>query len=298
MTELELQDVYPRLPEDLERLIFEQVAFECDPKDSMHLLIVAKRVHNWTRPILYRVFVQLDIRLFPNFMTNPSIKLDDVGRFPKHLIIKRPEDEIEALLSSCSNIYDLALWMGTAGPHAMSRFLPRIRDLPLTRLSTNLRNLTADQILDLPFSNLTHLDIIAFADSRWSSWAVLADLPKLSHMAIDFPVEDDVVSKLLIHCNNLKIMVLLFYDDEIIDCPGIEEIEDVRLVLMVAGTRLEMELDWIAGAYGRVDFWTTAEWFSEARKENLLLDSSQRWIKMKVDWENQLNDRGKEWFAN
>lgn len=37
----------PRLPQDLERLIFETAASEWTAKDASTLLLVAKRVYNW-----------------------------------------------------------------------------------------------------------------------------------------------------------------------------------------------------------------------------------------------------------
>lgn len=42
-----LREVEPRLPQELERVIFEGAALEWAVKDASTLLLVAKRVNDW-----------------------------------------------------------------------------------------------------------------------------------------------------------------------------------------------------------------------------------------------------------
>ncbi|KDR67808.1 hypothetical protein GALMADRAFT_257659 [Galerina marginata CBS 339.88] len=292
-------DSYPKLPQDLERLIFERVALD-KPRSSQSatLLLVAKRVREWIRPILYRVFIQITTPPIPDLKVYPSLQLPDVGKFVQHLIIGDYDDLVERILSSCPHIYDLAFWVRS---ETLKQYMPIIQHLPLTRLSSSFEDLTADDFLGPIFFNITHLDIVGLHDTSWDRWEVLTKLPKLTHVAINFPPTLTIIRSLLRCCGHLHVLVLLLDAEDYWvakDPKEVFEIQDDRLVLMVGGDHDEMADDWMSGADGLTDFWITAELFATARRCNFLLDSSPRWIKPSLNWTDELNNGGKEWYLN
>ncbi|KDR67767.1 hypothetical protein GALMADRAFT_146793 [Galerina marginata CBS 339.88] len=135
-----MDDGAPRLPQDVERLIFRAAASAADNdvKGMARLLLVAKRVCEWIRPILYQVFKSSTLSRFPDFRGDPSI-LGEVGKFAKHLSIgnSTTSEDLIRLLLSCPNIEDIAIWHGQ-----VSLYYPALHlfPLPLKRLSHSAQN--------------------------------------------------------------------------------------------------------------------------------------------------------------
>ncbi|KDR75630.1 hypothetical protein GALMADRAFT_140256 [Galerina marginata CBS 339.88] len=295
----------PHLPQDLERLVFEMVALEAgsDIKSIAKLLPVAKRVCEWIRPILYNVFLLFKTPRFPagfpNFVEAPDL-LDDVGRFAKHLFIRTPTDfeTVNRLLSSCPNVQNIAIWCGSS-QYAMNFFLPALCCLPLKRLSSYINHPGLENFNPKMFSNLTHLDIVSY-DGIWkeSIMQLLANFPKLTHLALPSTIDMDTVGITLRNSLHLRIVILIAeeygkYSDE----EEFTEVDDQRLILMISDDYYDLERNWENGARGGVDFWIDGERFSIARRAKFLLDASQRWIHIPFPWHEELNDQGKEWYS-
>ncbi|KAF8907893.1 hypothetical protein CPB84DRAFT_1843739 [Gymnopilus junonius] len=299
-TPSDLDDGSPHLPEDLERLIFERAAYEWTPEHSSKLLLIARRVYNWVHPLVYRVFIQLESHKFPDFETNSSLILDDVGKYVKHLLAGDDTAQLDLLLSSCPNIRNLALWYSAT----LCNHVDAMRNLRLTTLSADLEDFPPQKLLSPTFYNLTHLDIINLGyDPSWKDWTVLADLPKLMHImiALEFPDDNDVVEQCLEHCKVLQLFV--FWKESGLGFPtetrDLEAISDERLVLVRHDSDLSKELrhEWDKGARGGIYYWMTAEVFAIARKRGFLLNPKQRWIGSSLDWNEELNERGLLWFS-
>ncbi|KDR82407.1 hypothetical protein GALMADRAFT_821794 [Galerina marginata CBS 339.88] len=257
----------PRLPQDLEQLIFVRCASDWPSEPTSRLLLVAKRVHAWVRPILFQVFRQAP-PFFPDFKKYPSLQLKDVGRFTKHLIIgtsNLPEDT-DFLLASCPNLHNFAFWSN----HSFKDAFLAIQRLPLRRLSAILDELIPEDFFSPVFSNLTHLDVISYKYD-WDQWIPITSLPCLTHIAINnTQFEASVVSNLLLRIQLRALIILLGENSHWIRrYPKGErfEVDDHRLVLMTNGSLTIMMDDWESGAKGGVDFWVTAELFSLARRE-------------------------------
>ncbi|KDR67472.1 hypothetical protein GALMADRAFT_231915 [Galerina marginata CBS 339.88] len=304
---------FPPFPLDIERLIFEVAAVEYGPdrKAVANLLLVAKRVHDWIRPILYHIFTQHMVPPevsppFPDFEKRPDL-LGEVGKFAKHLFIGPPtKDKImDTLLLSCPNVENLALWFDY--PFRLKPYLPAIQKLPLKRLSCCIGELAPEDIQKNPLCNLTHLDIFYFDfdhSFREKGIKALPSLPYLTHLAIGFVFPSnigvDALNSLLLDCPHLRILVIFSEkDDDKVEDQEVQlaRIDSLKLVLIVLGTYAEMEEDWHNGARGGVDFWIFAERFSSARRDKLLVDTSQRWLFISFDWVAELNDQGLEWYS-
>ncbi|KAF8965546.1 hypothetical protein BDZ97DRAFT_1811204 [Flammula alnicola] len=299
----------PFLPQDLERCIFEIAAPDNGGSKCsiVKLMLVARRVNEWLRPILYRVFNQTAHRLYPDFKKFPSLKLEDVGHFAKHFITHSSftNEEINHLLSSCPNVYDLAIWI--AGTFKF--FLPNIQHLRLRRLSAELAFFTEEDLLHPTLSDLTHLNIISSLGAEdWKSWKKLTKLPHLTHIKLDSPVSIEVVRNLVLRCTRLRYLIISGYPKGMsVDGwittqmeAAFQEIDEDRIILLFPSDynmHLERMLDWLQGAHGGMDNWHFAELIFQIRRQKYLRDPLQRWF-WRLNWMECLNDRGREWYLN
>ncbi|KAF8909623.1 hypothetical protein CPB84DRAFT_1765011 [Gymnopilus junonius] len=303
------RDDDPRLPQDLERSIFEIAALEWPAKDACRLFLVAKRVYNWTRPFLFEVFVQyLHGPYFPNFKEYPALKLEDVGKFTRYLLLATKHDnfELDEILSSCPNVVHLDLF-----GEPLRKHLKAIRPMRLVRLAAILRHMLMAELLTPTFINLTHLDVIDSAldydddDKKdvWEDhWEVLAALPRLTHLSVS-DCHYALVPHLLLHCKQLQILLVHDRKDEEIERSNIfsvlSDIKDERLVLMIEMSVELLQKELLDGKKEKaMEFWVTAELFAAARKRKFLNDTSQRFIDPDdFDWDEELNDQGKMWYS-
>jgi len=290
----------PIFPPELECVIFEIAAAISETRDRTNVLLVAKRVYHWSvlddfcsikqlkcslriRPQLYRVLRKLKIRSETlrsenheddidaqyQYFHRSSARLQDVGKFVRHLMIGPfKEDHVTDILKMCPEVEDLALWTGSSDTR---RNLPIIRLLPLRSLSANISQFLPEDFQGPAFSNLTHLDVILFAqDDAWGKWKVLTTLPKLTHLCLNSTVTLEVMQNLLSQCSHLRVLINLSLYGTPQSSEGYLTIEDPRLVLI---DTYEVDLvprDWEEGAYGRFDMWDFGERFVEARKRKYL----------------------------
>lgn len=238
-----------------------------------------------TRPFLFEVFVQLlHGPYFPDFKDYPSLELQDVGRFARYLLMANRHEvfELDDILSSCPNVVHLDLFGESLWKH-----LEAVQHMRLTRLSAILRNFPMNELLTPTFLNLTHLDAIDSAwysdrkdggdDKQWDKWdghwAVLAALPKLTHLSIS-DCHIALVPNLLSHCRQLQLLLVHDREDGSIHWPPkrISDMKDGRLVLMMEVPIESLQQELVNGNKGKeMDFWVTAELFATARKSEYLV---------------------------
>ncbi|PPQ63743.1 hypothetical protein CVT24_004252 [Panaeolus cyanescens] len=224
---------------------------------ATNLQLTARRVRIWIRPLLYRVFEYTSsIFPFPDFETRPHIKLEDVGRFARHLAYRvQPREEPDCLINllrNCGQIINLAIWDDFA---MLVQVYPALASLSgLRRLSAGFRGLNQDQVLSPVFLNLTHLDLFGNVN-----WDLISQFKNLTHLSIaDPPHELERVLHLILDssgCSSLRVVTL--FDEPV-------SYYDLRLVVIRG--YYDYLTDWIKGANGRMDSWTFAERIVIARE--------------------------------
>ncbi|KAJ7048345.1 hypothetical protein C8F01DRAFT_1192090 [Mycena amicta] len=266
----------PALPPELERIIFELVAW--NDKDMMKLLLcVAPRVRIWIQPLFHRVYIVSTSNLasFSRLQTlvdkRPTRAKRDVlflgvssasGNFSRAVI--------QPILSACTNVIDLGLWTADVYPELL-RDMQQLTSL--TRLSIDLLELFGGENhftlpppgLLAPFSRVTHLDIITPASNPSVSPKLLDVLrspafPALTHVAFtDFPEFIDDILSIPERKRTIRLIVVAL---EVTDYHAgnvarwEEEIKDPRFCVV----RYEDFLrDWETGAWGGRDFWALGE---------------------------------------
>ncbi|KAJ7058943.1 hypothetical protein C8F01DRAFT_1371089 [Mycena amicta] len=243
MTELD----GPTLPPELERVIFELSAWN-DRTTTLSLLLVARRVHIWIEPLLYRVLLISDLYVFPELVTLQP----EHTRFIRHLALLwdvfegRPD-----ILPTYVNLTDLDLWGGAVGMEDFSA----IQSLP------NLPAWPIFQSISLPSSTL-------FGKVYPSIVPPLSTLPALTHLSFYNLYVPNVIRSSLVSCNTpLRFLVLIdggnLCDDGDFDADTVETtIDDPRFVVVSCS---DFEDDWLNGAWGGTDNWSRAEEIVAAR---------------------------------
>ncbi|KAJ6593241.1 hypothetical protein B0H19DRAFT_1089504 [Mycena capillaripes] len=277
------------LPEDLEREIFE-IAACCRPREISKLMLVARRVKLWVEPSLYRTIALSRLNdtgaqypahsqdtLFPILDSESRPALRAAVR--NFLFALLSPDGGAFVLSRCPRIENLYM----TGPQ-VSELLPSIADLPnLKRFHCNLEMLFSSapgghiDFTHRLFERITHLELFdsyvwpADFDRDRHTWAELARLPALTHLAFYGAIFVSVALRLLQTCPSLLILVLKLRPREdadavVDDCPDAQELtKDPRFVVR-SYRQVVIMRDWQRGAYTGRDFWTRAEeWVGKRR---------------------------------
>ncbi|PPQ75113.1 hypothetical protein CVT24_010068 [Panaeolus cyanescens] len=220
----------PVLPPELERIIFE-MAFDTEaPDTNWKLVLVAKRVRTWLRPLIYSTFIMsINRKVFPNMHTCPSfIITEEIYHFARHLIADNssiiPHDALSELLDKCPNLTNVACW-GDIIPQliwpSLSK-LTHLRQLSLT--SVDDPDLSPAQFLSAPFSaHLTHLELVNPGEDLEYNWDLefLSSLPSLTHLAIYFSSAGDEfdykrLGTVLLACPKIRVFILCSPEDNIL----------------------------------------------------------------------------------
>ncbi|KAF7304549.1 hypothetical protein HMN09_00857600 [Mycena chlorophos] len=181
----------PRLPPELERVIFEFAAWG-DRRATLKLLLVARRVHVWLEPLVHRVliFEDLDDAVVARLL-NPKYG-------PWVQALASNHGPWEQILGSCSNITDLCIWSGSDDAQTGLQAL-RLLKGNLRRLSLNGATFEAPlEAAQLDWLRcLTHLEMFGFAPAEVVN--TLGELPCLTHFALYECYIETIVSGVLKH---------------------------------------------------------------------------------------------------
>ncbi|KAF7331376.1 hypothetical protein MKEN_00015400 [Mycena kentingensis (nom. inval.)] len=274
----------PRLPPELELHIFSIVAVS-DLKTAPNLMLVCRRVRDWMQPILYRT-VLLTGTLRPSI---PGIPWCTPTAFKsaaptcaskvKNLMLATVQSTFaEEALSVSPSVESLFVAPLVTAPSAALLALPALR-----RLSCDLGH-----IIDLQpklvlrqhpaFQNLTHLELFRLpaawgtntdSDFTSNSWAQLARLPALTHLALTrakMPASELPICAFLLSptgCVRLTTFVLVGMADAAVLAHAAS---DVRFVVMSQLKLMDFFMDWIDGARFGEDFWARADAFIARRR--------------------------------
>ncbi|KAJ7880792.1 hypothetical protein B0H14DRAFT_2706667 [Mycena olivaceomarginata] len=243
----------PRLPAELEQVIFETTA-HIGPLSIPTLMLIAWRVKKWVEPLLYQTIVVSDsgadadaknleghrkpfrcrtiYRVVQQSKSFPGNSVRDL------FLSWEPTQEAvpKALLTACRSVENL--WLSTAGPTTLFHL---VEDLPLKCLYCDLRYLFGVQRqIDFShrlFTKITHLE--------------LAHIPHLTHLSFSHEYSVAGFLTILRTCTLLRVLIVRESSDWI--CTIIRDPRFVKL------GRRERELDWRRGAHGGRDYWTRAE---------------------------------------
>ncbi|KAJ6569157.1 hypothetical protein B0H19DRAFT_1134724 [Mycena capillaripes] len=289
----------PRLPEDLERQIFEIAALENSRTPIPTLLRVARRTHIWLKPLLYRVWVLSAERndiyggvmfLIQERLCRKSISWD----FVRHLFMrfKGGAVAVDLVLSKCTGVQDLVF---DCGPSQPRQFLPHLGVMQLRRLGIHMEHmfgtLETMDLRDRVFASLTHLLILDFdkdaspgvPGTTVELWPPqLALLPRLTHIAFVGSVPAAILHSVLKECTALQVLVSLrkwmrywVYPPQTTPVQTLHRqlrVEDVRFVFIPFKSLSE---SWEVGARGGEDVWVCADKFVAAKRRVEIAGSSR-----------------------
>ncbi|KAF7329611.1 hypothetical protein MKEN_00224100 [Mycena kentingensis (nom. inval.)] len=175
----------PRLPPDLERDIFELVGQTSSLKTVLPLLRVARRVHEWIEPFLYRSLNISNLPLSKGPRLDVLLELWRSGTKPpaffttavRHLIILTPEHaqpEFDEIVAACSRVTHIAI-----GPNARASLPTILRSMPCVRR------------LAMDFAGATGFRPEAYSDTTSLQAAAAHLLPALTHLEIFTQLTND-----------------------------------------------------------------------------------------------------------
>ncbi|KAJ7915066.1 hypothetical protein B0H13DRAFT_2324721 [Mycena leptocephala] len=247
------------LPIELERDIFELAAWQY-PETVTTLILVARRVCIWIEPQLYHVVLSHSSaeRLLHMMQSKPP---EFLREHVHHLALSAamPRTDVTHILSTCTNVHDLAVWTGDTYPELLSD----MRNLThLRRLSVNLfelfggaRQFKLPSLDELPFAHLTHLDV--FSSIPETLWPVFGTLPCLTHLSFSDYCISELLQTALNTCAVLELLVVVWMEDaEAEDVQNASQITDPRFCMIPCQF---FENDWELGAWGGSDFWSRAD---------------------------------------
>ncbi|KAJ7757569.1 hypothetical protein B0H16DRAFT_1823917 [Mycena metata] len=242
----------PVLPVELERLIFELAAWQ-DPETIFALILVAKRVCMWIEPELYHI-VLFRKRLLPMLESKPA---EFLRQHIHHLAIPAGIEyaDVVRILSTCTDVHNLAIWNNTATRPELLPLLCKLTNLQ--RLSTTLFALCGgfDARLripppeELPFANLTHLDIFGLFPEQL--WPVFKMLPRLTHLSLSTNTQPPaLINAALNACPLLQVLAVVWVGMSVL--PDESKISaDPRFCIVQCSHH---EFDWKLGAWGGATF--------------------------------------------
>ncbi|KAK6995689.1 hypothetical protein R3P38DRAFT_2567186 [Favolaschia claudopus] len=273
-------DPAPTLPLDVEREIFETLAFS-SPQYISKIMLVAQRVKTWTEPVLYRSLIISTVHMSAATHGTRTLSLEDflelLDRKPatffrdsvRFLALKLiPFNVAPRILNHCSRVTHLALFSMWTDPS----WLSAIKKMPLLEISAGidgLLNRTGD-LYGPGFQGLTHLNL--HDPPSANGWVDgLCSLPLLTHLSFndENPPRNTECREILSKSKSLRVLVLLVITDDqittLVDGLGFECFaDDVRSVITIDNN--DVLEDWRSGAIGGENYWVRSERLVQKRR--------------------------------
>ncbi|CAK5267119.1 unnamed protein product [Mycena citricolor] len=209
----------PRLPAELERIVFEEAA-AVEPRRVAELMLVASRVREWLEPLLYRIVASrdtwirktssLDARFPSTFVT--SLMKDKAESFLKSavqvvLLAQKDAHYMEKIIPVCTKIHTLVV--EAPMNETWEQHLPALNKLTaLRRLCIPVLHLFPRPSGELPapdvsmplFATLTHLELLDYPRTQEHALILfnkLATLSSLTHLAFQGSTMISTLAQLL-----------------------------------------------------------------------------------------------------
>ncbi|KAJ7059447.1 hypothetical protein C8F01DRAFT_1370382 [Mycena amicta] len=260
----------PRLPEDLEREIFELTG--CLYHVTWpRLLLVARRVKSWLEPLLYKTLVVDGLSTAHHIASLATCRPPDFfAKVVRRLALSADSHTPTNILSLCKGVTHLAIADDILREHqwSINPVLFSLRNVErLVFAARELRCLDASAPV---FSQLTHLTLLDFSYDKLPPF--VSALPSLTHLALLQPPTCSIVQEFLAECPRLQILVLIASSlhwaivAAASTTPRPTTLTDDRLVICVSK-------DWKEGVSEGHTYWDVAEEFVRD-KRNGSVDAS------------------------
>ncbi|KAF9038048.1 hypothetical protein BJ165DRAFT_1500456 [Panaeolus papilionaceus] len=299
----------PYLPPELEYTIFTSAFDALDHKTNLAMLLVAKRVHEWVIPLIYRTVDQVGEYPIPNFSKPGCPTIEQIGGFVHHLImgqIHETDEDAHRLLVHCPNLKSLACWYSLS----VKNWLQSLANTTSLRMiSGKIQEITEDDLRNPIFLNLTHVELVSTTEETLSLLPAYIQHSRVTHLRFyDLQVWNmDKIQMILDVGSNLEALILCEpYDasdpesEALRICPPILRTmhqKDQRLVIIESN--LCNADDWIKGARGFYDSWIYADQIITARKKKYFKkgEFQNNPFISGFNWLEHLIDEGKEWYS-
>ncbi|KAF8642963.1 hypothetical protein AX16_009293 [Volvariella volvacea WC 439] len=306
----------PRLPQELERIIFLIAARNDRDRTLLVLMQVARRVRSWLQELVYETVVLGE----PEFYLESKSPLHHPARFPSgpqtsyvrnFLVYSHMLNESEPywvdLLPECHNIENFGMWCISSRVKTKniislltSAIQSPLRTVPscgLLRLSASLVDLFPDGSVEfnhLVFKDLTHLELLDFpseSDGKWVEGNNLGCLSQLRYLAVAsfdfsyaFPI--DILRKCLEECKSLEV---LRYPDKTEDYETEQLLNSIPRIMNIDGTMQEVPEDRVVvrrGPFLYDDEWTTDWYKGTVGGEDIWVQSEK--VVLRKRWRREL----------
>ncbi|PPR02791.1 hypothetical protein CVT24_002223 [Panaeolus cyanescens] len=292
----------PVLPPELERIIFEMAFDTNEPHANSRLVLVAKRVRSWIRPLIYSTFILMHSKPFPNMEKCPDfIDIEEICQFAHNLVIG-----LQLYLSSTAAAPPTrrSCW----GKIVARRVWPSLSKLSkLRRLSADIRHLPSKQFLSATFCpHLTHLEIRQPSED-WEPEDLIS-LTILTHFAIRISTRDSPdrldykrLGAVVRACLSLRVFVL-YNPFEGIPSDA-EDLYAAEYRMVLIDISLFSLGHWKRGEKGDNDNWAYAEQVVLMRRAEYFIDISEDArvtdsIYPGFSWDERLTEEGMEWVKS
>ncbi|KAJ6550003.1 hypothetical protein B0H19DRAFT_1378707 [Mycena capillaripes] len=290
----------PRLPFELERVIFEIAALS-RPTTIPKLILVARRVKQWIEPLLYRVIFlccplserQMHCRSlgFPIFTDGRLLQIakEKPVAFLRHAVthlyigsfVQPPV--VNSILTTCTHVTNLFIQPNPSyHMHPLSALIC-VRYLTIDAEAVLKYYDPATGVLHPLFLNLTHIELFVWTYHPLWNWNALCErltlMPHLTHVSFTLMLRDLVPHSTL--RANARLQCIVFLTSEEMDEQS-PLLGDSRFLCIDAKT--EYQLDWLRGAHTGEDYWALADDFITARRVGKVDESQYRIVDTDDSW--------------
>ncbi|KAJ7627003.1 hypothetical protein FB45DRAFT_920474 [Roridomyces roridus] len=227
----------------------------------------------------------------------------------RHLCLQDISDA-HLMLAHCTRVVDLSL---AVTPDSAGRFpfiFIHLEYMPhLTRLAAHIlrllgENFTDGCLTDPVFANITHLTLFDdLSNARWHEWRDLRALPALTHLCLNQGGSSDILSAILIHCRQLKVLLNRRHTGAWSQRHAAHDLVkamkylDDRLVIFYTDC-FEWPHEWQRSVLGRPEcMWKQARRFIRAKRERRI-EASVYWMTkdsgLQLSDDSEVSDRETE----
>ncbi|KAJ7043041.1 hypothetical protein C8F04DRAFT_1073469 [Mycena alexandri] len=265
----------PVLPPELEREVFEATALMYCHIIPI-LMRVARRIHIWIEPFLYRVVrAEYRTQAIIDVLLNKSPTFCHLA--VRHLALldgsqQFSRDDAVQLLALCKGVTNLALGNSFMADPIL---IPILAEMALLRLAVSVTDLGCDLSHPL-FSSVTHL--ILFDREEEVLLPLCAEIPNLAsltHLCLFFDLPKHGVVSVLAESSRLKLFLILWPPGTEFNRTKTPHTEDIRFVVGIYGNGYWDQ--WVDGAHGLPDYWTRGDALI-AQKRNGEIEAARYWL--------------------